>query len=567
MFRKNYILGINLFLSLIIFFGFFLKFLLVLKHKIGWDEFYFLSKVHLYQRGELTEPFQNFHVHLLGWVPLISPNEITQIIAARCVLFILFIVSGFLLYKIARHFINQTGALVAVLCWISLSNVIQHGSSLRYDSFCSFFFLLACFALLRKNRQWLWSAIAGASMGISLLISIKAAIHVITLFVLLSAIFIISSEKKPIFQKGAIFTTLLLITFSTGFLVHKNMLPMPLTTMHENFVHHAGAKAIVYQQFFPQLGYFSLTLRNNPVTWWLLGVGVFFTILELIKTREGNGFIALAFLVPLLSLPFYRNAFPYYYNFIIAPAFLFCGILPQRILRDFQKTGSRALLLIFTIICVPIIVFAGGHFLKAFDQDNKSQVYLFDVIHKMFPKPAPYIDGCSAVASYPKSGFFMSTWGFEDYLATGQPVFHRILQEEQPRFLLANTPHLDFSFPKDHPFFKFNHDFFEEDRKVLEENYVPFWGMIYLPGKILHNTESNKKQEFKIIISGKYIIDCNHKVIIDGKSLYPKEEIILNRGKHLFESTAENQTTILRWNEIDYIPSYPAPKVSTFYGF
>lgn len=557
---------LRLTLILIIVFEFGLKLFLIFNQKIGWDEFYFLSKVYSYQRGDLTEPFQNFHVHFLGWLPWISINEITQIIAARCSLFILLAASGFFIYMIAKRFIDHNGALFAVFCWISFSNIIQHGASLRYDSFCAFLFLVACFVLLKENRTSVWPAIAGLLMGLSLLISLKAAIHIVSLLALLGAFKITSIEKELVYKKTALFITSLTLTFGLGFTIHRSMLPETISP-HESFLYHASSKAIIHRDFFPQVGYFAESLRNNSVTWWLLGVGVFYAIFEFKRNRTKNGLIALTFLVPLLSLPFYRNAFPYYYTFIMAPAVIFCGILPQRLLQGYRDTTCRTPLLIVVIIGLSIAGSAGTHFFRAFTHENRSQAQLFNVLHKMFPNPVPYIDGCSAVASYPNVAFFMSTWGFENYLAEAKPVFRKILQERHPQFLLADTPHLDFTLPPKHQFFKINYDFLEEDRKILEQNFVPFWGTILLPGKTLFTERAGEKISFEILIPGPYIIQSNEKIILDNKSRLPREQIILTNGRHTAQASENHQKIVLRWAQIEYEPQSPAPAMSTFYGF
>ncbi len=47
-----------------------------------------------------------------------------------------------------------------------------------------------------------------------------------------------------------------------------------------------------------------------------------------------NIFLAYAFLMPILTLLFYRNAYPYYYVFIIAPAIIFCGVIMHHISEE-----------------------------------------------------------------------------------------------------------------------------------------------------------------------------------------------------------------------------------------
>src|SRR5690606_28601191 len=53
---------------------------------INWDEFYFLSRVHAYLHGALSDRLLTFHVHLFRWVPSTSSSEIQQIFAMRAVM-------------------------------------------------------------------------------------------------------------------------------------------------------------------------------------------------------------------------------------------------------------------------------------------------------------------------------------------------------------------------------------------------------------------------------------------------------------------------------------------------
>jgi hypothetical protein len=54
--------------------------------EINWDEFFYLSHIYAYQRGEFGGALQRFHVHLLGWLTSIPGNEIDQIVVGRFVM-------------------------------------------------------------------------------------------------------------------------------------------------------------------------------------------------------------------------------------------------------------------------------------------------------------------------------------------------------------------------------------------------------------------------------------------------------------------------------------------------
>ena len=58
-------------------------------------------------------------------------------------------------------------------------------------------------------------------------------------------------------------------------------------------------------------------------------------------------------------------------------------------------------------------------------------------VHATFPEPVPYIGGYGVVASFPRQGFFMSSWGVEDYHRARVPIFADIVARTQPPLLLA----------------------------------------------------------------------------------------------------------------------------------
>ena len=118
-----------------------LKLRLIFLLNIDVDEFTFLSMVHRYFRDVPLSQFYTFHVHFFSWLPLIPENEMTQIFAARVVMYVLGLGSCIFLYLIGRLFFNRSGALFSVLCYLSVSNVIVHGASFRLDPMCVFLFL------------------------------------------------------------------------------------------------------------------------------------------------------------------------------------------------------------------------------------------------------------------------------------------------------------------------------------------------------------------------------------------------------------------------------------------
>ena len=109
------------------------KFWLILRINLNWDEFYFLELTHQYASGTLTGRFQTFHVHLFSWLPALGWDVPDQIVAGRLVMAVLATASAYLTYAIAGRFVTRRGALFALLAYLSVSAVIEHGSSYRVE--------------------------------------------------------------------------------------------------------------------------------------------------------------------------------------------------------------------------------------------------------------------------------------------------------------------------------------------------------------------------------------------------------------------------------------------------
>jgi len=102
--------------------------------------------------------------------------------------------------------------------------------------------------------------------------------------------------------------------------------------------------------------------------------------------------------------------------------------------------------------------------------------------NRIFSEPTPYIDACSMVSSYPKVGFFIGTWGVENYRKRNIPFFCDLIIKHHPVFLIGNR---SCSHPKnmDSQKIKSGHRLLKEDAEVIKQNYVKHWGSLYVAGK------------------------------------------------------------------------------------
>ena len=461
------------------------KLRLVFTLKIGWDEFFFLAKVHSYLAGSLTDRLQTFYVHAFTWLPWVSGNEVSQVVAARLVMFALFLGSCILSYRLARYFFSRSAALFSVLCYVTFSNIVIHGASFRADSISSFLFLLALYVLVARGDSRGLAVLAGVALACALLVTIKSVFYLVTVGLVLLVRLVIAENRKQDLLQIAIGLLSFVVALGCLAALHTVSLPPRDAAGTGLALQNISAKVIVFKESLARFYYLAVAIYENLVTWVLLLLGFVLVLSQLLSRScslpKKHGLLV-PFFAPILTVAFYRNAFPYYYVFILSPAIVLCGVAMQNVIDGL--VGKKPRLLAFFLYFLAVVIF--GRFLLggAFDApSNRAQFELIEVVHQTFPDAVPYIDGCSAISSYPKVGFFMSTWGMEKYLKADQPIMRDLLKTQSPVFLFANVPSLDLSLPRENSFTAINYALLEEDWQTLRANFIHHWSLIYVAGK------------------------------------------------------------------------------------
>lgn len=546
-----------------------LKFRLIFQISVNQDEFAYLSRVYSYSRGTLAGQFQTFHVHFFKWISYFSKNEVTQIFVVRSVMYLFFLGACLLTYLIGRKFINRSGALFAVLCFLSFSYVVLNGSSFRSDTISAFLSLFSIYIIIARTQSRLSMIIAGLAVALSLMVTIKAIFHLLTIGVILLFIIVVAKNRRDISKQIVSFVIALVGGFFLFYQFHiSTLIPTSLRDPSQ-YLGHTSSKVIILDKLFPKWRFLELSIYQNSVIWILLIIGIIFVIWAAIhqkRNRSTHKTILLGFLVPLLSLIFYRNAFPYYYVFILTPAIIFSGVVVHKIMEAFRKTGS--IFPPFIVASLTFIVFFHFIFYYTifFPNRNFVQRDLLEAVHEIFPEPVPYIDGCSMVASFPKAGFFMSSWVMENYLRTNKPIMKNILSQHQPLFLLANVPHLKLSFPRKEAVSATGYSLLEEDWNVLKSNFLHHWGPIYVVGKQFEFSSVTDSQCFETVIPGKYTLEGKLGVSVDGILYRPGNIINLNKGEHTITALYNPGKAALRLGEHLYKPEVKPPSNPIFIG-
>lgn len=594
-------------------------FLLAVNLGANWDEYFYLSKVHLLKTGALERPLQSFHTHLFAWVTETARLEIDQIIHARLVVWACVVSTCAMLYSIGRLFLSRIAAVTVPFLLLTFSYFLEHATSFRADSIAVFFVTLSCWLSMARSRSG--AIAAGTALSLAFAITIKSVLLLPAWF----GLFALGQLRNGtdflprLLRRSAWVLASALLVGSLLFLYHWLHLSSPTTTAIANTLSGSLYKTILESGAFPRWDYLRTAIQDNPLFVFLLLVGALVVLSRSIRHKtprqSAEAICLLLLFAPIASFVYYRNAFPYFYAFVLPLPALLCGIALDSLsgeklrLFDFQENRIRLLLVglilvsaawglyqidsflwgapllgivyitlrtmtpkltppkrngamsLVVLLIVSTTAYPSFQRWRALDrsiQDNQRQ--LLEFVHSRFEPGTAYIDRCSMISSFSKMGFFMSTWGMDRYLQTGKPIISHVIEDHQPQFLLANHPALD---PEGR--WSFSTQLLPADREALQENFVHFWGPIWLPGKRL-SLKSGATQQTDVQIPGLYLLEASAPLRIGARIINPGSNVFLQAARYEVENLSSDQDALLRL-DIGERPAYVSPLRPLFRGF
>lgn len=534
---------------------------LVFAYEVNWDEFLNLSMIYQHARGELHEVLQTIFVHAFGWVALVSINEVDQIIAVRLLMWALGVGSAVFLCLVCRRFVPLSAALFAVLCYLSFTFVVMQANSFRTDQMAVFLLMSALWLIVCGPRRLGSAALAGILIGLAGMVTIKSIFYAPTIAIILLARLLEARERRQALLLGLATAGAALLSFGGFYLAHRLTFADPASTLA--FLERTTGKTLVERDFSFVTATLRLALLQNPVFWLSALGGLLACVFGIARSRgrDADRWTVLAFAAPLGSLLVYSESYVYFYPFILPPVAVLCGIG----CAGLRRRGGHGIAILATVLLVATL---GAQYVSCLARDNQGQRQLLEVVHRAFPEPTPYIDRTSMVSAYPKRGFFMSFWGMTDYYRQGDPVMREILVRDQPRFLLANRRmlELDDLAPDEHGPGHFG--LFEEDVATLRQNYIRHWGALYVAGKRVAAARAPSSTVFEILVAGRYTVEAEDPVRLDGVRVQPGDVVDLAQGRHSLQTIGGGSAEVtLRWGENLYRPAAPAPDRPIFTTF
>jgi hypothetical protein len=519
---------------------------LVFNRPVNWDEFYHLSLVHAQAQGRMSDFLQVLHIRLLGWLPLLGLDEIGQIRTARLVMFGCELVSLAAIYAIALRFAHRRLALIAPLLYLSAGFVFQHGMSFRADPLVTALLMGSLWLLLASRLK----AAALVSIALLLALAVLATIKAVLFAPAFAGIvwLRISRAQNPRAMLLRLCGTGLLAAALLGlFTALAQLGTAPAAASSARSTLNASGSMLLAEGLFPRWQYALLAIGTAPV----LAAALVAACITLARSTasQAQRIALVGLILPLASVVIFRNAFPYFYAFILAPVVV--GVLPG-IASLAQRYAVRGLAAVCLLGCIVLSLVTPRGVLD-------EQQLVLGAVHRAFPQPVSYFDFSGMVSAYPKANVFMTTWGQTRYRSGELESYASAMARGSVPLLLANNDVLARNQSSEGPAW----ELLPADAAVLRAGYIQHWGPIWVAGQRF--AADQRESDFSVHAAGTYTLE-QAPALIDGQRIEAGGTVQLGKGRHRIAVLGGGEAA-LRWGDHLPRPTTPAPTDIPFKDF
>ncbi|RZV44591.1 MAG: hypothetical protein EX271_01335 [Acidimicrobiales bacterium] len=534
----------------------FLQFFMALKFEVNQDEFYNLNMGYEFLRGEISNPFQTIMFRISGLFSFLPGNEVDQIVAGRMLSFLAAALTCFFIFKISRRYFSVEASLFAVLVFFGFNYVFRHLTAFRADILVTMCLMALLWVVSDPNQTLRKAVIAGGLIGLACTLSLKSIFYMPIIAIFLLGRWAGSQWSRAAFVQGLVMFLAAIAAFAIIFILHN-----PATQGSEqgaDYLRSVSGSSLLGSGLFNRWGIFVVSLFRSFLGWGLVLAGFCVVLLQIRKTgaRPKVETIALAsFIIPLTPVIYYYHANPYFYPFMLAPAMVFVAAAADRFFVGKKSIVFVVFLCIFTALPV-------GIFIRSMSQPQTAQRTVINAVHEIFPEPVPVIDYSGMISSFDRvneSGLFINPdiFAHSTYLKSKTPKMAHVITTYKPQILLANVLGLDLNEDFEHAH---RYVMLEEDTRILKDNYIQFWGPVYVPGKVI-----NKAGEFEILMGGTYTYEGPPGVRIDGMQIIQGQVIDLTTGTHEISGWDNGQVRLV-WGDNLKKPDIEVPTRPLFNG-
>lgn len=507
---------------------------LIFVKSFNWDEYLHVEMVYQLREGTLARPLQTFLARLLFWVPDVSDNFFEQMIVARLVAWAAFVAGLAAIYGTARQFVSRENAAWAVLGYLAAGNVFLHGFAIRTDPIAMAMLMLALWCLASQRLGWIISIVSGVLIGVAGLLTVKAVFFAPCFAGIAWLRLSQCEDRRAVLLRIGAVIPIAVVAFAAMSLLHRSGLAHPGDTAVQS-ASIAHLMTWLDQGLLPRprdtlIGFATaplllLALVKAPVDWCR-------------QPFDRNRALVLASLcLPLASVLFYRNVFPYFFVFILAPVAV--GVAPTiGALREQIGRVPVALLLVI----VPLIAFTS----EPHDVMHRQRTVV-DYVDRQLSPGKTYLDYSGmAFAHHRVVDHLLSGIGLASYRARGVPLIAQAVARGELALVVENHRNISRALAGETT----ADGLLPQDVAALHANFVQVGLKVWLAGKSIPAGQ----EPARIVIPATGNFTAHSPVFVDGNRLGRGEIVRLAVGPHLVTGHRSEPTVLWRG---DHIPSAP----------
>ena len=506
---------------------------LVFGKSINWDEFFHFSQIHQHLRGEKVQWLQTPHVWLFGWVPGLPGDVIDHIRMIRLLILPFELLTLLVIFDSARRLAGRDAAFVCTLAYLTGGYIFLQGFSLRAD-------MIATGLLMASLWIFMWRPLKALELAaIALLAGLAFVATIKSMFYAPAFLGVLIMRRRDLFAWNAATRR-----FALGASIAlAAILAAGLASGYAQDVWSLARNSwerMFSAGLFPQWKFFSAQAKFGPFLSLMLAFAL--PILFLNRKSQPHAVTLACFLLPLVSIAIYRNAFPYFFPFIYAPAMIALAPVAQTVTRGL---GGGVLV---------VALFLNAAYL--WHNEDRSTIQrqreIQAGIREIFPKPVRQIDDAPIISDYPRAvPHYASGWALVGYRMAGRPEYEQAMRATPTPMLLRQGYALEQLTPDATD----ENALLPRDVQALADNYIPHWGNVYVAGKRIAAGSGTIRIE--ILAPGPYTVE-GAPVAIDGKQFQPGDVTDLAKGFHEIVPP-ESGETVLRYGDHLPVPAYPWP--------
>ncbi|QZH75084.1 MAG: hypothetical protein JY451_00100 [Erythrobacter sp.] len=512
-----------------------LQFAQIFTRSINWDEFGHYNHIVQLQSGQLAQVLQRFHAFAYGWATALTGGPIDHIIAIRLAMFACELVAVTAIVGVASRFTDRLPALLCGLAYLSFGYVFQYGTSFRYDPPLAAALMGLIWLLLRSDLNV--RAIAGAGLLIALLpfISMKAVLYAPAVAGVAYLRWAEHGFGTRYPMRLTVLGAVAAIWFAALFLLFTQW-TAAFGGSEDTLSAEQAAEAVFVLFDNPNWSRMLRGALTNPLVTLLL---LAFPLVLTRTTRPLPEKVALAGLFAIILTPLvYINTAPYYFVFMLAPVLAACGPVMALALSRISAA----------IIALVLLAGTGMTVLSEEPSALSRQRELHAGSIATFGEEVRYFDFPGFLGTAGKANAFLSPLVVSVHNREGRLMLRPAMEQNAVPLVIANNFILENALDESAVQY-----LQPADAVALRENYVPFWGPLWIAGR---DIPADRAIVYRNLVPGTFTVHGNT-IVLDGERIPAGETVKLERQTYRLE--APDGAARLLWGDRIEAPAAAPP--------